>query len=112
MAVYREIEEVRASPQFGNTGPPGWGFTLWNNSRYDEPHRPLLARFAERYPECALDLPAHYVGEDCIEGSMTWQSKVIWIWYENVLEYLWLWSADRDAILSLRTALLPLALAA
>ena len=74
--------------------------------------RPLLERFAEQYPECALTLPKYYSGEDCIEGSMTWQSQAIWVWYEEILTYLRLWSADRDAIESLRAALLPFALAA
>jgi len=112
MAAYREIEDVKASPQYANSGPPGWGFLLWSNSLYDEPHRPLLERFAEQHPECALSLPEHYSGEGCIEGSMTWQSNFIWVWYENVLTHLWLWSADRGAIQSLRTALLPFAQAA
>jgi hypothetical protein len=109
MAVYREIEEVKAAPLYLNSGPAGWSFTLWNNSLFDEPHRPLLERFAALYSDCALDLPEYHTGEDCIEGSMMWQSKYVWVWYEHDLTHLSLWSADRDAIESLRAAILPLA---
>jgi len=112
MAAYREIEEVKASLQYANSGPNGWGFTLWNDPVFDEPHRPLLERFAEFHPECALALPPYQPDEDCIEGSMTWKSEPIWIWYEHLLTHLWFWSVDRDAIQSLRAALLPLAQAA
>lgn len=112
MVVYRQIEAVGAEPQYGNSGPPGWGFTLWNKSMDAEPHRRLLENFAARYPECALDLPEYVPHEDCIEGTMIWQSQGIWIWYEAILTHLRLWSSDRAAIESLRAALLPLAQAA
>jgi hypothetical protein len=109
MGAYREIEQVKADPEFGNSGPPGWAIMLWSEPDYSEPHRPLLERFAKQYPECALNLPEHYPEEDCVEGSMTWQSQTISIWYEEILTHLRLWSDNRDAVQSLRAALLPLA---
>ncbi|MBN8841563.1 MAG: hypothetical protein J0I25_15360, partial [Sphingomonadales bacterium] len=112
MSAYLEIEEVSAEPEFGNCGRSGWGFTLWNAPLYNEPHRPLLERFSKQYPESVLDLPAHYPEEDCVAGSVTWQSHLISIWYEEILAYLRFWSADRATIESFRTALLPLAIIA
>lgn len=109
MGAYREIEEVKADPEFGNSGPPGWKIMLWSDPNYSEPHRPLLQRFAKQYPECGLELPEHYPGEDLVDGSMTWQSQPIAIWYEEILTHLRFWSTDRDAIESLRAAILPFA---
>jgi hypothetical protein len=111
-AVFRfdNIDPVKPSPKFGNSGPPGWGFILWGSPDGEEfMYRYLLETFAKQNPHACLTLPEWYDGEDLIEGALTWRSQDIWVWYETVLSHIWLWSADEEAIESLRTALLPLA---
>jgi hypothetical protein len=110
MPAFDQIDEVHSSPQFGNTGEAGWGFTLWGSATcVEEVHRKLLEQLAETYPTSALALPPWYDGEDCVEGSLTWEGVPIWVWFETVLNHTWLWSADREAVISLRGALLPIA---
>lgn len=110
MAAFDQIEEVHPSPQFGTTGPAGWGFTLSGSATCAEGvHRDLLERLDETYPTSSLNLPQWYDSEDLVEGSLTWEGFPIWIWFETVLNYTWLWSADRAAMVSLRQALLPIA---
>jgi hypothetical protein len=110
MASFDQIEEVHPSPQFGDTGPAGWGFTLWGTTTCaEEVHRNLLDRLAETYRTSALALPPWYDGEDCVEGSLIWDGVPIWVWFETVLNHTWLWSADREAVIRLRDALLPIA---
>ncbi len=107
---FADIELVRLSPQFGNTGPTGWGFTLWGAPDGEElMYRQLLETFSALYPDTKLDLPAWQDCEDMIEGSLQWQSHNVWIWYEIVLAHIWLWSANKDAIEDLRIAILPIA---
>ncbi|WP_324750063.1 hypothetical protein SH591_00515 [Sphingomonas sp. LY54] len=109
MAAFDQIEEVRPSPQFGNTGPEGWGFTLWGGACAEDVHRNLLEGLAKTYPTSSLTLPPWYDGEDLVEGSLTWQGVPIWVWFETVLNHTYLWSADQAAVVSLREALLPIA---
>lgn len=71
-------------------------------------YRYLLEKFAKQHPEAYLDLPAWYDREDLIEGSIIWHSQYVWVWYETVLTHIWVWSADEEAIESLRKAILPL----
>jgi hypothetical protein len=106
---FDNVEPVRPSPKFGNTGPQGWGFTLWGLPDGEEyMYRYLLEKFAKQHPEAYLDLPAWYDREDLIEGSIIWHSQYVWVWYETVLTHIWVWSADEEAIESLRKAILPL----
>lgn len=110
MAAFDQIEEVQPSTQFGNTGPAGWGFTLWGSPTCaEEVHRNLLERLAETYPTSSLTLPPWYDCEDLVEGSLTWEGAPVWVWFETFLNHTWLWSADRAAVVSLREALLPIA---
>lgn len=107
---FDSIEPVEASPQCRNTGPQGWGFTLCGSpDGEDFMYRHLLEAFAERNPAARLTLPGWHECEDLIEGSLIWHSQYVWVWYETVLSYIWLWSADKEAIESLRSAMLPLA---
>jgi hypothetical protein len=109
MGVYHEIESISALPQFGNTGPNGWGFHLWSeHSGDDAPHRALLEKFAAEYPQTGMTLPTYNQDEDFVECYAAWDSKTVWVYYETILSYLWLWSADRDAINAVRSALIPL----
>lgn len=105
---YSNIEEVSASPQHGNTGADGWGFHMWSDLLDDEaPHRKVLERFAEAYPEAGIALPKYDRYEDYVEASAKWRSSSLWVYYETILSYLWVWSDDRDAAETFRTALLP-----
>lgn len=108
MADYSEIQNVSASPQYGNTGQDGWGFSLFSDLCDDEaPHRLLLERLAVAYPEAGIILPAYERYEDFVECDAVWNSASVWIYYETILSHLWLWSSDRDAVEGIRTALLP-----
>jgi hypothetical protein len=110
MTDYYEIEAVAPAPQFGNSGPEGWGFTLGSERSHDEaPYRALLERLADVHPQAALSLPEWEEGEDLIEGWLVWKGEYVWVWFETLLSHLWLWSFDRATIESLRTAILPLA---
>jgi hypothetical protein len=105
-ATYSKIEEIVASPQYGNTGPDGWGFTLWSDLLDDEaPHRQMLERFALAYPQAGISLPKYHPHEDFVECYATWNSASVWIYYETLLSHLWLWSADRDAAAAIKAAL-------
>lgn len=109
MHTYSKIDEVSASPQYGNTGPEGWGFHLWTDLLDDEaPHRDLLTRFAAAWPQAGLDLPEYDRYEDFVECEAVWNSAPVWVYYETILSHLWFWSQDREALEGLRAALLPL----
>ena len=110
MAAFDRIEEVGPSAQFGNTGPGGWGFTLWGSPTCaEEVHSNLLERLAETCRTSSLTLPPWNDREDMVEGSLTWEGAPIWVWFETVLNYTWLWSADRTAVVGLREVLFPIA---
>ena len=110
MLLYTEIEEVSSRPSNITGGDAGWGFTMWSSEIDDDaPHRSLLERFAALHPEADIELPAFESLEDYIEATASWENGTVSIYYETVLSYLWLWSADRDTLLSFRAALLPLA---
>jgi len=112
VTAYYNISEVEALPQFRNSGPPGWCITFDATLLDDQaPHRQLLESFAASYPEARLNLPDYHRYEDCIEGSMQWAGKEIWIWYETILSYLALWCSDREAADSLHKAIVPMAAA-
>jgi hypothetical protein len=110
MPSFVRIDEVQPSPQFGNCGPDGWGFALWGDPNCaEEVHRRLLETFSTAYTSSELRLPPWYECEDMVEGSLTWEGTEIWIWFETVLNFTSIWSADKPAILSLRAAILPFA---
>ena len=110
MASFDRIDEVQPSPKFGNTGPEGWGFTLWGSPTCaEEVHRGLLDAFFREHPDCRLQLRPAFDGEDLIEGSMVWRGVPVWVWFETVLNHTWLWSPDQACSLDLRRAILPLA---
>ena len=97
-------------PKFGISGPEGWGFTLWGAPEADQGlHRQLLERLAGNHPQIELTLPKAEPDEDCIEGTLRWADHEVWVWYEAVLNYLYLWSEDRAVAEDLRKALAPLA---
>ena len=109
MARYSHIEDISPLPKFGNSGPQGWGFTLWSELIDDEaPHRELLEIFASRYPEARIGLLAYDRYEDFVECEAVWASGKVWVYYETILSHLWLWSPDRETIASFRSALLSL----
>ncbi|MBD3745104.1 MAG: hypothetical protein IE932_02690 [Sphingopyxis terrae] len=110
MPRYTNIEEVFLSPQYGNTGPKGWGFHLWSDLIDDEaPHRAVLEQFAEMYPKSGIHLPPYDRYEDYVECDAVWNSKPVWIYYETILSHLWMWSADREAVAEMRAALISVA---
>lgn len=110
MSAFAQIDEVQPSPQFGNSGPDGFGFTLWGSANCAEDvHRRSLERLADAYPEVELSLPPQSDGEDLIEGSLKWDDALVWVWFETALNHTWLWSADRAALVNLREAMLPIA---
>lgn len=110
MSSYEHVEEVQPAPQCGNSGPYGWGFTLRGDPNCGEDvHRKLLEAFADAHPAAELRLPPWGKGEDLIEGWLRWEGAEVWVWIENILNYIWLWSADRGAVDRLRDALLPFA---
>ena len=110
MAAFDRIDKVQPSPQFGNSGPTGFGFTLWGSTNCAEDvHRRSLELLAAAYPDVELSLPPQLDGEDLIEGWLTWDGAPIWVWFETVLNHTWLWSANRAALVSLRQAMLPIA---
>lgn len=107
---FDRVDPVKRSSQFGNTGPQGWGFTLWGSPEGEEfMYRHLLETFAKEHPDARLELPEWSDCEDLIEGELVWRSQRIWVWYETVLTHIWLWSIDKDVIDRLRNALLPIA---
>ena len=111
-AVFRfhRVDPVEPSPQFGTTGPQGYRFILWGSPDGEEfMYRHLLETFVKQNPDACLELPEWFDGEDLIQGELIWHSQYVWVWYETVLSHIWLWSAKRDVIDSLRSALLPLA---
>ena len=78
MGTYTKIDEVTASPQYGNTGSDGWGFHLWSNLLDDEaPHRQVLERFAEAYPQASIILPPYERYEDYVECYARWNSASV-----------------------------------
>jgi len=107
--TYSKIDEIRKSPQYGNSGPDGWGFHLWSELLDDEaPHRSLLKRFSAAFPEARIVLPEYDRYEDFVECSAEWKSTSVWFYYETILSHLWVWSADRESAEEVRAALLPL----
>ena len=109
MMTYSEIDEVAASRRDINSGPEGWGFSMYSfDSEDDAPHRSLLERFAAAHPEASIKLPRHERHEDFVGATATWNSVAISIYYETLLGYLWLWSLDRKAMESFRMALLSM----
>lgn len=107
---FDRVDPVIPSSQFGNTGPQGWGFTLWGSPNSEEfMYRHLLETFAQQNPDARLELPEWFDCEDLIEGKLIWHTQYVWVWYETVLSHIWLWSAKKDVIESLRSALLPIA---
>ena len=109
MAAYSKVEEVAAQPRNINSGPNGWGFTMWSNKLDDEaPHRSLLERFAAAHPDSGIKLSKYERYEDYVETTAAWNGGTVEIYYETILSYLWLWSADRESVQSFRAALLPL----
>ena len=89
MASFDQVEEVHASTQFGNTGPAGWGFTLWGSaSCAQEVHRNLLERLAETHPRVSLNLPPWFDREDLAQGSLTWEDAPVYVRFRNGLESL------------------------
>ena len=108
MIDYSKLDEVSASPRYGNTWQDGWGFHLWSDLIDDEaPHRFLLERFASTYPQAGISLPEYYEWEDYVECCAAWNAAQVWIYYETILSHLWFWSADRDAVDGIRAAVLP-----
>ena len=88
MAAFDRIDAVQPSPQFGNSGPEGWAFTLWGSATCEEVvHRHLIESVAALLPQAKLSLPEWEDGEDCIEGSMLWEGAPVWIWFETVLNF-------------------------
>lgn len=113
MAAFDRIEDVQPAPQFGNSGPDGWAFTLWGSATCgEEVHRRLIEAVAALTPHAELRLPEWVSGEDCIEGSLIWEGAPVWVWFETVLNFASFWSESRASIDSLRAAALPLARAA
>ena len=109
MVLYSKIDEIAASPQYGNTGPDGWGFALWSDMLDDEaPHRAVLERLAATIPQAGITLPEYDRSEDFVECYATWDSSPVWIYYETLLSHLWFWSVDRSAVEKSRAALLSL----
>ena len=109
MPTYSTIEDVLARPRDINSGPPGWGFTLYGPMHDEEaPHRRLIERFAAAHPDAGIELPAYDSDEDFVEATAVWNGGEIAIYYETLLSYLWLWSPDRRAVTSFREYLLPL----
>jgi len=107
--TYSEIEEISAVPRRLNSGPYGWGFCMWSPLFDGEaPHRRLLERVAAAHPAAGIKLPRYYLYEDFVEAVATWNGASVSIYYETTLSYLSLWSANREAVASFRTALLPL----
>jgi hypothetical protein len=110
MASFDRIDEVQPSAKFGNTGPDGWGFTLWGSATCsEEVHRDLLEAFFRKHPNCCLQLPPRIDCEDLIEGSMIWKGVPVWVWFETVLNHIWLWSPEQACTVDLRRTILPLA---
>ena len=110
MSSFECIDDVQPSRQFGRTGPDGWGFTLWGKATCSEDvHRRLLETFAATHPGSNLVLPPWHATEDLIEGSMSWEGVPVWVWFETVLNFIWLWSAERSVVIRLRDAILPFA---
>lgn len=98
MAAYSSIDRVEAAPKFGNTGPAGWGFHAWSDLLDDEaPHRALLGSIAAAHPELTVSLPDADRYEDCVEGSIKCGSHEVWVYFETILSYLWLWSPERQS---------------
>lgn len=108
---YDRLEPVQPQTESGNSGPPGWGFTFWCDEAGDEDdlHRTVLERFAAAHPDARLTLPDHYPREDCIEGRLMWRGQPVTIWYESILNYMSLWSRDRETAETLHQAILPFA---
>lgn len=110
MSAYAKIDEVEQSPKFVNCGPVGWGFTLWSHLLDDEaPHRPVLEQFARVHEGFSLTLPKPDRYEDCVEGSLKWETHDVWVYFETILSHLWLWSPDRQAVEELRALIVPVA---
>lgn len=110
MSAYSTIEEVSALPRDTNSGPQGWGFTMWSPKLDDEaPHRPLLEQFAAAYPEAGIKLPPYDRYEDYVEATAAWGGGTVAIYYETIISFLWLWSPDREAVSAFREVLLPFA---
>lgn len=110
MEHYGEIDPVKGLQRGGNHGPIGWGFCMWGCGHDDGgQHRRLLTMFARKHTEAALKLPVYREGEDCVEGKFIWNSQPVDVYYETVLDYLSVWSVDKETIEVLRTVLQKLA---
>ncbi len=113
MIVAQLVIDERPHGAFRRTYPlykGGEGFHLWSNLLDDEaPHRQVLERFAEAYPQASIILPPYERYEDYVECYGRWNSASVWIYYETILSSLWLWSKDREAVVAMRTALMPFA---
>ncbi|MEO9746141.1 hypothetical protein [Parasphingorhabdus sp.] len=110
MEHYGDVDPVKDCQSGGNYGPNGWGFCMWGCGQDDGgQHRRLLTKFARKHPEADLKLPVYQDGEDCVEGKLVWNSQQVDVYFETVLDYLSVWSVDKETIEILRTFLLELA---
>ena len=107
MVLFREVEDVSGSPQFGNAGPDGWGFHLWGNLiDSKQPYQDLLERFAEDCPRFGMLSTKLDWHQDPLEGQALWDSKPIWVYCESTLDHIRFWSEERIAMDDIRSALL------
>ena len=98
MSAYSKIDQVETAPKLGNTGPAAWGFHAWSDFLDDEaPHRRLLALIASTHPEVVVTLPEADRYEDYVEGSMRGGSYEVWVYFETIVSYLWIWSPERHS---------------
>jgi hypothetical protein len=103
-----KVDEVSALPRKINSGAEGWGFTGWSDLIDDEaPHRSVLERFAAAHPQACIKLPQYDRYEDFVEANAAWNDASVSIYYETIISYLWIWSSSRNAVMSIRAALLP-----
>lgn len=114
---FSSISLVSKGVRGGNHGEEGWAFDLtcddYNYLADDDvvvnPYRGFLERLPARCSEFSVDLPEWTPSEDCIEGSLIWRGNSVDCYYETLLNFLTLWSSDRNVAEDLRAEIIRLA---
>jgi len=107
---YDRIEEVSEQyPHFGGY-LAGWGFVMNGDMTENiDRHRGFLELLCKVYPEYELTLPEYDNDEDYVEGNIECTGVSIRVYYENIIDYIQLWSANFQAMQSLHAAVVRLA---
>ena len=104
--------KVRVAPVIEPDGENGWTIVLLFGAGFNEdiPFRKILAEIVEILRvsrDSSLELPPYVDGEDGVEGTMTFGTERLTVYYEQILAYLSLSSSVRATLEDVAARILP-----